>query len=174
MTTSPVKVALCQCNIGPMVERGENAASEEKREIGRARTKHFPEYSPPRRFKPLKPGLLPLNSNCKTVNIHTIYCFAQFLTISIKRQNPKQVEAGRIMFMGSSISLRGRIAGSYPVQRLVIEPCVSVWNVFWILRRVLESGHCFWILKNVLSLRATVLSSSLFFPAFCCCCCCFR
>ena len=64
-----------------MVERGENAASEKKREIGRAGTKHFPEYSPPRRFKPLKPGLLPPNSNCKTVNIHTINCFAQFLTI---------------------------------------------------------------------------------------------
>ena len=40
------------------------------------------------------------------------------------------------------------------------------------MERVLESGHCFWILGNVLSLRATVLSSSLFFPAFCCCCCC--
>lgn len=69
--------------------------------------------------------------------------------------------------MGSSISLRGgRIAGSYPVQRLVIEPCLSVWNVFWILGRVLESGHCFWTLGNVLSVRATILSSSLFFPAF--------
>ena len=126
-----------------MVERGENAASEKKREIGRAGTKHFPEYSPPRRFKPLKPGLLPPNSNCKTVNIHTIYCFAQFLTISIKRQNPKQVEAGRIMCMGSSISLRGRIAGSYPVQRLVIEPCVSVWNVFWSLDIAFGSWETF-------------------------------
>ena len=56
-----------QCNIGPMVERGKNTASEKKRKIGRAGTKHFPEYSPPRRFKPLKPGLLPLNSYFKTV-----------------------------------------------------------------------------------------------------------
>ena len=53
------------------------------------------------------------------------------------------------MFMGSSISLRGRITGSYPVQRLVIDPCVYVSNVFWILGRVLESGHCFWTLGNV-------------------------
>ena len=71
------------------------------------------------------------------------------------------------MLMGSSISLRGWIDGSYPVQWLVIEPNVAaLWNVFWILGRVLESGYCFWILGNVLSLQTTVLSSSLFFPSF--------
>ena len=45
--------------------------------------------------------------------------------------------------MGSSISLRGRIAGSYPVQRLVIEPCVSVWNVFWSLDIAFGSWETF-------------------------------
>ena len=158
MTTSPVNVALCQCNIGPMVERGKNAASEKKRKIGRAGTKHFPEYSPPRRFKPLKLGLLPLNSYFKTVITFTRLSCTVSYNFYI---TPESKTCGR-----RKLELQERIAGSYPVQRLVIEPCVSVWNVFWILGRVLESGHCFWTLGNVLSVRATVLSSSLFFPAF--------
>ena len=156
-----------------MLERGEKAASEKKREFGRARTKHFPEYSPPRRFKPLKPGLLPLNSYFKTVNIHTniaSHSFLQFLYNARIQNTWKENVYGRTIF------LRGRIAGSYPLQLLVIEPCVSAlssafWNVFWILGRVLESGHCLWILENVLSVQATVLCSSLFSPAsFCCRC----
>ena len=83
MTTSLVNVVLYQGNIGPMVERGDNAASEQKGKIGRARTKHFPECSPPRPFKPLKPGLVHLNSYFETVNIHRINYVAQFLTIFI-------------------------------------------------------------------------------------------
>ena len=146
-----------------MVERGENAASEKKREIGRAGTKHFPEYSPPRRFKPLKPGLLPPNSNCKTVNIHTINCFAQFLTIFYNARIQNRWKD----------NVYGKLDLSSGEDRGLISPTAAGNRALCIcMERVLESGHCFWILGNVLSLRATVLSSSLFFPALCCCCCC--
>ena len=106
-----------------MVERGKNAASEKKRKIGRAGTKHLPEYSPPRRFKPLKPGLLPLNSYFKTVITFTrliaLHSFLQFLYNARIQNTWKDNVYGKL-------DLQGRIAGSYRVQRLVIEPCVNL------------------------------------------------
>ena len=169
MTTSPVKVALCQCNIGPMVERGENAASEKKREIGRAGTKHFPEYSPPRRFKPLKPGLLPPNSNCKTVNIHTINCFAQFLTIfyNARIQNRwKDNVYGKLdLSSGEDRGLISRTAAGNRALCICMERVLDSRTRFGVWTLLLDPGKRFVPTSH----RIIFLS---FFPAFCCCCCC--
>lgn len=172
MTTSPVNVALCQCNIGPMVERGENAASEKKREIGRAGTKHFPEYSPPRPFKPLKPGQSSLSTRILKqltfTRLIAFHSFLQFLYNARIQNTWKDNVYGKLD--PSSGEDRGLISRTAAGNRAL---CICIMERFldsrtrfgvWIL--LLEPGKRF-----VPTSRRMIFLS--FFPLLCCCCCCF-